>query len=108
MRRDSSEKEKRREIGHLVMSLSDISVFTMDDPRYERVDDIINQMVGDEKDYVRITDRVMAIHYALSIAEPNDVVLILGKGRDNYMAIRDKKIDYCDYGVICKYMNREM
>lgn len=102
------EKEKRREIGHIVMSLSDISVFTMDDPRYESVDDIINQMVGDEKDYVRITDRVMAIHYALSIAEPNDVVLILGKGRDNYMAIRDKKLDYCDYDVICKYMNREM
>ena len=85
------------------MDNSDISIFTMDDPRNEDVDDIINQMVGEEKDYIRIQDREEAIHYAFDIAASGDVVLILGKGRDNYMAIGDKKIEYNDYDVISKY-----
>ena len=97
------EKEKRPVIGKIVMNNSDISIFTMDDPRNEDVDDIINQMVGEEKDYIRIQDREEAIHYAFDIASSGDVVLILGKGRDNYMAIGDKKIEYNDYDVISKY-----
>lgn len=97
------EKEKRPIIADIIMSNSDISIFTMDDPRYEDVDDIIDDMVGDRKDYIRIPDRIEAINYALSIANPNSVVLILGKGRDNYMAIEDKKIKYNDYDTICKY-----
>ena len=77
----------------------------MDDPRYEDVDEIINQMVGDRKDYIRIQDREEAIFHALSIAKENDVVLILGKGRDNYMAIEDKKLKYSDYEVVEKYFS---
>ena len=41
--------------------------------------------------------------YAFDIASSGDVVLILGKGRDNYMAIGDKKVEYNDYDVISKY-----
>lgn len=99
------EKEKRRDIGKMIMEKSDISIFTMDDPRYESVDDIIDQMVEDDTNYIRITDRVEAINYALSIAKNNCVVLILGKGRDNYMAIEDKKVEYSDYDVISNYFN---
>lgn len=95
--------EKRPVIGNIVMSKSDISIFTMDDPRNEDVDTIIDEMVGDNLDYIRITDREDAINYALSIASKGDVVLILGKGRDNYMAIGDKKVKYNDYEVIKKY-----
>ena len=95
--------DKRSIIGDMVINNSDIDIFTMDDPRYEDVDDIIDEMVGNNKDYIRIKDREEAINYALSIATPNSVVLILGKGRDNYMAIRDKKIKYNDYDVIEKY-----
>lgn len=97
------EKEKRTIIGDIVITNSDIAIFTMDDPRYEDVDRIIDDMVGNHKDYVRISDRVEAIHYALSIASRNSVVLILGKGRDNYMAIEDKKVPYNDYDVIANY-----
>ncbi len=101
------DKEKRSVIGKMVLEKSDVAIFTMDDPRYERVDDIIDQMVGDAKNYYRIIDREDAIHYALSIATYNSVVLILGKGRDNYMAIEDKKIHYNDYDVICNYFKSE-
>ena len=98
--------DKRPIIGNIVMSKSDISIFTMDDPRWENVDTIIDEMVGDKKDYIRIIDREEAINYALSIASKGDVVLILGKGRDNYMAIGDKKVKYNDYEVIKRYFEK--
>ncbi|MCI8347524.1 MAG: UDP-N-acetylmuramoyl-L-alanyl-D-glutamate--2,6-diaminopimelate ligase [Bacilli bacterium] len=101
------EKEKREKIGKYILNHADFVVFTMDDPRYESVDSIIDQMIGDEKknNYIRIINREEAIRYALDIAEENDLVLILGKGRDNYMAIEDKRIDYCDYDVISRYFH---
>ena len=98
--------EKRPVIGNMVISKSDISIFTMDDPRWEDVDDIIDEMVGNNLDYIRIIDREEAINYALSIASIGDVVLILGKGRDNYMAIGDKKVKYNDYEVIKRYFEK--
>lgn len=101
------DSDKRSIIGSYIINNSDIAIFTMDDPRYESVDDIIDQMVGDSKDYFRIIDREDAIKYALTIAPINSVVLILGKGRDNYMAINDKKIHYSDYDVIYNYFNKE-
>lgn len=101
------EKSKRRKIGKFILDNCDTAIFTMDDPRYESVDEIIDQMVEDsDKDYIRIVDRVEAIHKAFDIAKPNSTVLILGKGRDTYMAIEDRKDYYCDYDTISKYFNK--
>lgn len=99
------EKEKRERIGEYLLNNVSFVVFTMDDPRNENVDDIINQMIGKNKNnnYVRIIDRKTAIYYAFDIAKKDDYVLIIGKGRDNYMAIGDKRVPYCDYDVISKY-----
>ncbi len=99
------EQEKRSKIGKYILNNSDFVIFTMDDPRYESVDSIIDQMIGDEKkdNYVRIIDRSEAIKYALDMARNGDIVLILGKGRDNYMAIENRREPYCDYDVISKY-----
>lgn len=97
---------KRSVIGSMVMEKSDISIFTMDDPRFESVDSIIDEMVDKNTDYIRIVNREEAINYALSIARKKDVILILGKGRDNYMAIGDKKVKYNDYDVIKRYFEK--
>ena len=94
-------------IGKYIIENSDVSIFTMDDPRNEDVNDIIDQMVGDSEDYIRILDRGKAIQYALDIADKGSVVLILGKGRDNYMAIGDKKVYYCDYDIIERYFKEK-
>lgn len=99
------ETSKRSVIGKMILEKSDFAIFTMDDPRWEDPDDIIDQMAGDSEDYYRIVDREDAIHFALSIAYSGSVVLILGKGRDNYMAIKDKKIHYNDYDVIKHYFS---
>lgn len=91
---------KRKIIGKYIMDNCDVAIFTMDDPRNEDVNKIIDDMIGEETNYFRIIDRKEAINYALSIADVGSVVLILGKGRDNYMAIDDEKIDYSDYEVV--------
>ncbi len=101
------EKEKRRKIGQLILDRASLAIFTMDDPRYESVDEIIDQMVGDTQiNYLRIVDRENAIFKALSSADKDSIVLILGKGRDNYMAIENRKEPYCDYDVICEYFKK--
>ena len=97
------EKSKRRKIGEYLLNNCDICIFTMDDPRYESVDEIIDDMVGDNKDYIRIIDRKEAIYKAFDLADKNTCVFILGKGRDEYMAIEDKKLPYCDFDVISSY-----
>ena len=101
------EKEKRKEIGNLIIHRSNLAIFTMDDPRWEKVEDIIEEMVGDNKNYQKIMNRKEAIIYALNHAKKESIVLILGKGRDNYMAIEDKKIKYCDYQVIKNYFKNK-
>lgn len=86
------EVEKRSKIGKLILDKSTIAIFTMDDPRYEDVNDIIDQMVSSsEKNYIRIVDRKTAIFKGLELADKESVVLVIGKGRDNYMAIENRR-----------------
>lgn len=99
------EKEKRQFMGKIVLENSDLVIFTMDDPRYESTLDIIDDLIGNyqKNNYLIIIDRKEAIKYALNKACTNDLILILGKGRDNYMAIKDEKVKYCDYEVVEDY-----
>ena len=99
------EKEKRPFMGKVVLENSDYVVFTMDDPRNEDPNKIIDDLIGESKmtNYERIINREEAIYKALSLARPKDIILIAGKGRDDYMAIGDKYLPYNDYDVIKKY-----
>ena len=74
----------------------------MDDPRYEDVKKIIKEMISDTKkrNYEIIINREEAIKRAIEIADNDDLVLILGKGRDNHMLIGDDKIPYSDIDVL--------
>ncbi len=101
------EKEKRGKMGKITSDLSDLVIFTMDDPRFEDPNDIISEMTKDIKknNYLKIIDRKEAIYKALTLAKDKDIVVILGKGRDNYMAIKDHKIKYSDYDVIKSFFN---
>ena len=94
-------------MGKVVLEKSDLVIFTMDDPRNENVDSIIDDLIGDSKNtnYLRIVDRKKAIASSLDMAEKDDIVFIAGKGRDNYMAIGDEYLPYCDYDVIKEYFN---
>lgn len=100
------EKEKRDEMGRVVLEKSDIVIFTMDDPRNEDPNEIIKEMISNREGcYQIIIDRRDAINFALDHARSGDIVLIAGKGRDNYMAIGDEYIPYNDYDVIKEYFS---
>ena len=101
------EKEKRGPMGKLVLDESDYVIFTKDDPRYEDVKDIISDLVSesDKSNYEIIVNRKEAIYRAFDMANKDDIVLIAGKGIDNYMAIEDKYLPYSDLEVIEEYFN---
>ena len=92
-------------MGRIVLDMSDYVIFTMDDPRYEDVNSIIDDLISisNKNNYERIIDRKEAIYKAFDIAEKDDIILIAGKGRDNYMAVEDKYLPYNDYDVIINY-----
>lgn len=104
------EKEKRPAMGKIVLEKSDYVIFTMDDPREESVDQIIDDLLKGSKktNYERIIDRKQAIAKALTVAKKNDIVLIAGKGRDNYMALGKEYVPYCDYDVIEDYFKNHL
>lgn len=100
------DKTKRRGMGKVVQEYSDLVFYTMDDPRNEDPREIIEQMIDKtKKNYKIIIDRKKAIHSALRCLKRKDILIICGKGRDNYMAVFDKKIPYSDYEVVDEYFN---
>lgn len=96
------DKTKRSEMGDIATNLSDYVIVTTDNPRDENPDIIIDEIVKNitSKNIVRITDRKSAIEYALTIAKPNDIVAILGKGNETYQEIKGIKIHFSDYEVV--------
>ncbi len=103
------EKSKRPFMGKVVLEKSDYVIFTMDDPRYEDPDKIIDDLVSDsnKSNYERVVNRKEAIYKALDMARDRDIILIAGKGRDDYMAVDDKYLPYCDYEVIKSYYEQK-
>ncbi len=101
------EHEKRPLMGKIVLENSNYVIFTMDDPRNEDVNTIIDELTStsNKDNYERIIDRKTAIHKALSMARKDDIILIAGKGDDHYMAINDEYVPYSDLDVIKEYFN---
>lgn len=108
------DRTKRSEMGDLAVSLSDYVIVTSDNPRDENPELIIADIVKNitSRNIVKITDRKSAIEYALSIAKPNDIVAILGKGNESYQEIKGVKTHFSDYEVVDNYfkyaLKREM
>ena len=103
------EHEKRSSMGSLVLDNSDYVIFTMDDPRNENVNSIIDDLVRDSKktNYERVIDRELAITKALDMAKRNDIILIAGKGDDDYMAVGNLYLPYKDENVVRNYFKIE-
>ena len=96
---------KRPIMGRLAAELSDIVIATSDNPRSEDPEKIlaeievgIKEKIGG-KQYECIPDRKAAIFRAIEIAQAGDIVLILGKGHENYQILRDKTIHFDDKEV---------
>ena len=88
-------KLRRYEMGEVSGKNADLTIITSDNPRYEKPEDIINDIVtGIERTdgrYVKITDRKEAIAYAIENGEPGDIIVLAGKGHEDYQEIEGKK-----------------
>lgn len=96
------DKTKRPIMGKLGTELSDIAVITSDNPRSEEPIAIINDVVsGIEKDnYIVVENRRDAIKEAMKIAKQGDVVVVAGKGHEDYQILKDKTIHFDEREIV--------
>ena len=88
-------RARRFEMGEVSGSLSDLTVITSDNPRFEEpqaiIDDIKSGISKTDGKYVEIIDRKEAIRYVISHGRPGDVIVLAGKGHEDYQEIRGVK-----------------
>ena len=91
---------KRPIMGKISGELADFTVITSDNPRFEDPDMIVKDVEAGIKDitnqYICITNRKKAINYVLGRLDKGDVAVIAGKGAEDYLDIKGKKIPYSD------------
>lgn len=105
------DKTKRPKMGHIASQLSTKVIFTSDNPRSEKPETIIDDIEkGVEpqnyKKIMSITDRKQAIKTACQIANPNDIILIAGKGHETYQEINGERFDFDDYKIVQDYLKQ--
>lgn len=91
-------------MGEIAARYSDFSIVTSDNPRTEAPDKIIDDIVpGLEKvpgsRYTVVLDRREAIHMAITMARPGDLIIIAGKGHESYQLINEQIIPFDDRKV---------
>ncbi|WP_069997553.1 UDP-N-acetylmuramoyl-L-alanyl-D-glutamate--2,6-diaminopimelate ligase [Cellulosilyticum sp. I15G10I2] len=105
------DKTKRPIMGEIAAKYSDKVIITSDNPRTECPTQIIDEIEEGLKDmdtlYIKMEDRKEAILQALGQAKEGDVVLIAGKGHENYQILKDRIIHFDDCEVVKEYMQGE-
>ncbi len=88
-------RDRRFQMGEVSSRLADLTIVTSDNPRNEEpqaiLDDIVTGVKKAEGAYVTIIDRAEAIRYAIEHAKEGDVIVLAGKGHENYQEICGKK-----------------
>lgn len=117
------DRTKRPQMGAIAYQLADYVVLTSDNPRTEEPNAIIDEIERGIKTtdvatlnqhldnnltekYTRIVDRAQAIEFAIKQAQMGDMVVIAGKGHENYMEINHQKIPYMDSKVLDNILRR--
>ncbi len=104
------DKTKRPKMAHIASQLSTQAIFTSDNPRTENPDTILEEMeegVSAEnlKKIITISDRRQAIKTACKFSETGDILLIAGKGHENYQEISGERFHFDDLVEVKKYFN---
>lgn len=108
------DRTKRPIMGKITAEMADVVIATSDNPRSEDPEFILSEIeVGikqgltSNKQYEKIVDRRQAINRALTMANPEDVVIIAGKGHETYQILKDKTISFDDKEIALQFL-REM
>ncbi len=103
------DRTKRPLMGETAARLSDFVVVTSDNPRTEDpeaiIEDILPGVLKTDCPYVRITNRKEAIAYALSHAQPDDIIVLAGKGHETYQILNTGKIHFDERAVVAELLN---
>ncbi len=99
------DREKRPKMGNIASQMSGQVIFTSDNPRSEDPDKIINEMESgvsaeNYKKTLVIIDRKQAIKTAIKMARPNDIILVAGKGHEDYQEVKGEKLPFNDLKII--------
>ncbi len=99
---------RRKELGDVAAQLADFCILTSDNPDFEDPNRIIADIAASFKpgascDYVRIPAREQAVKYAMEIALRGDIVLLAGKGAENFQLIRGKREPYSDRDALIEF-----
>lgn len=105
------DKTKRPVMANIAATFSDKAIFTSDNPRTENPEIIIQEMEqGVEpqnfKKTISILDRKQAIKTACQLANPNDIILIAGKGHETYQEINGVKYDFDDLEIVTELLQQ--
>ena len=102
------DRQKRPAMGKVATGLCNYSIITSDNPRFEKPEAIINEIKRGikVKNFEVIIDRAHAIRRAISIAKPDDTILIAGKGHEEYQIFGDKLIRFSDKEIAIKELEK--
>ena len=104
------DRMKRPVMMQLVTNLSDYAIVTSDDLHNESFMHILNDMLENNKNtnYEVISNRARAINKGISLLKENDVLLILGKGHEEFMIVKDAKIPMNDRKIVLDILKEEV
>ena len=96
---------KRPIMGNIATKLSDYVIFTNDNPRTENPEKIMNDIIKDNhsENFEVVYDRKNAIEKGISMLKNQDILLILGKGHEDYQIIGREKIHFDDAEIVLNY-----
>ena len=102
------DKSKRKIMGQIASRLADFVVLTSDNPRFEKPQDIIDDikigMAKTDGAYVEICDRKEAIRYAITHGQPGDIIVLAGKGHEDYQEIKGVKYPMDERDIVRDYL----
>ena len=105
-------KVRRYEMGETAGNLADLAVITSDNPRFEKPSEIIEDIkMGIEKTsgkYIVIENRKEAIRYCLSNAQKGDIIVLAGKGHEDYQEINGIKYPFDERTIIKSILNKKI
>ena len=99
------DRTKRPEMASVAVKYATMAIFTSDNPRTESPESILDDMVagvGNTANYLRITDRREAIRTASTLAKAGDIILVAGKGHEDYQIIGTHKHHFDDREEVAK------
>ena len=98
------DKEKRPIMGGIASKIADIVIITDDNPRTEDRASIRDQIATEAPNAINIGSREDAIKYAIAQLEKDDILLIAGKGHEDYQIIGDKKFPFDDVKIAKRFL----